>query len=266
MIEVIDLIDGKWEYDYFNEILENIDIDDDLSFVFLKWEAEVPETKFPAVLFVTSDEHHQNLTKFTDHPNVVMVFKNYYPHKYYSTKQKPLPLGYLQGFSASGEAEMSDRDIDYSFSGTVNNSGREVLHKNILELKEDGRVKYIDFYTGWAQGLSMQVYSELMDRSKIALCPHGYVSSETFRYFEAAKAGCVILSEKKPDVWYYEDAPHVEIESWNELPEILDELLSDPDKLEEIRLRTLKWWEEKCSPSAVAKYIMKERADAKIKN
>ena len=217
MIEIVDMIDGKWEYEYFEEIVKHIDLKEDLSFVFLKWEDEVPETNYPCVLFVTSDEHHQYLPKFMDHPNVKMVFKNYYPIGKDHPKLRPLPLGYLQRYSARGEKEVRDRPIEYAFSGTVNNSGREILHNNLIQLKEDGRSKYIDFYTGWAKGLDMSQYSELMDNTKIALCPHGYVSSETFRYFEAARAGCVILTEKKPDVWYYEDAPHVEIKSWNEL-------------------------------------------------
>lgn len=258
MIEIVDMIDGLWEYEYFEEIVKNIQTPDDFTFVFLKWGDEVPETTHPAVLFVTSDEHHQFLPKFVENENVVMTFKNYYPHDKHHPKMRPLPLGYLQGFCATGQTKIQDRDIDYSFSGTVNNSGREVLHRNIIDLQNDGRAKYIDFYTGWAKGLAMNTYSELMDRSKIALCPHGYVSSETFRFFEAAKAGCVILSEEKPDVWYYQDAPHVVVESWDELPQLLDELLSDPDRMETIRENTLKWWEEKCSPRAVANYIMKE--------
>ena len=266
MIEIVDMIDGKWEYEYFEEIIKNIDLEEDLTFVFLKWEDEVPDTNYPAVLFVTSDEHHQCLSKFPEHPNVKMVFKNYFPKGERHPKMRPLPLGYLQGFCADGVTKMSDRVVEYSFSGTVNNSGREVLHESLMELKEDGRRKYIDFYTGWAKGLDMTQYSELMNNTQVALCPHGYVSSETFRYFEAAKAGCVILSEAKPDVWYYEGAPHVLIHDWTELSETLDNLLSQPELLEQKRQETLDWWNEKCSPVAVANYIMKELENAKTES
>lgn len=263
MIEIVDLIDGKWEYEYFEKIISNIDIEENLSFVFLKWQEKVPNTSHQAVLFVTSDEHHQYLPEFVDHPNVKMVFKNYHPTKTSHPKLRPLPLGYLQGFCANGEIKMNERIFDYSFSGTVNNSGREILHDSLVKLKNDGRKKYIDFYTGWANGLNMTQYSELMNNTKVALCPHGYISSETFRFFEAARAGCLILSEEKPNFWYYKNAPHLVIHDWTELSVTLDNLLSQPNFLEQKRKETLKWWEDTCSPVSVAKYIIKELESAK---
>ncbi len=260
MIEIVDelTVHKCVEIEYFQEILKHIKTDRDLSFVFMRWSDKVPETKYPAVLFVTGDEHMQFLPNLVNNENVVMVFKNYYPIGQDHPKMRAFPLGYLQGYCATGEKKIEDRQVDYNFSGTTNNSGREVLHKSLVELKEDGRQKYINFYNGWAQGLDMESYSKLMENTKIALCPHGYLSSETFRYFEAAKAGCVILSEAKPDVWYYEGAPHVLIHNWTELSETLDNLLSQPELMEQKRQETLDWWNEKCSPEAAANYVMKE--------
>tara|TARA_B100001093_G_C26825051_1_gene1013620 strand:+ start:70 stop:177 length:108 start_codon:yes stop_codon:yes gene_type:complete len=34
MIEIVDMIDGKWDYEYVEEIIKNINIDEDLNFVF----------------------------------------------------------------------------------------------------------------------------------------------------------------------------------------------------------------------------------------
>ena len=111
----------------------------------------------------------------------------------------------------------------------------------------------------------MEEYSELMKQTKIAFAPNGYVSNETFRYFEAAKAGCVILAEERYDYWYYKDAPHITITDWSSVPEVIDNLLSNPEEMEYIREKTLKWWEDNCSPKAVASYIM-ENVNEKVKN
>ena len=34
MIEIVDMIDGKWDYEYVEEIIKNINIDEDLNSVF----------------------------------------------------------------------------------------------------------------------------------------------------------------------------------------------------------------------------------------
>ena len=125
-------------------------------------------------------------------------------------------------------------------------------------MTHDQHDKFVLFYQGWAKGLSMQEYAETMHNTKVALCPKGYTSSETFRYFEAAKAGCVIISEPKPNVWFYEDAPHIEIKDWLELPSILPDILQDESLLLHHHNLTKKWWNEKCSPKAVGQYITKE--------
>ena len=101
-----------------------------------------------------------------------------------------------------------------------------------------------------------------MENTKIALCPSGYTSSETFRYFEAAKAGCVLISEKKPDVWHYENAPHLTIDCWTKLPIFLELLLSRPKLLEELSEKTVNWWNAKCAPQSVASYVTQHIKEA----
>ena len=262
MIDIVDQLEGKWEYDYFKLIVDEINLDRDLSIVFMKWDQEIPDTKYPCVLFVTSDEHHKFHEKFATHPNVILTFRNYLPNAQHE-KIKALPLGYLQGFEHQ-DIKFADRKYDYSFSGTLPEPPcqptRYHLHKSLSDMKDDDREKFILFYEGWGKGLEMSDYAEIMYDTKIALCPSGYTSSETFRYFEAAKAGCAIISEKKPDVWYYEDHPHLTIDNWLRLPEYLEILFSNSERILELSNRTRKWWETKCSPKAVANYI-KEQLD-----
>ena len=266
MIDIVDQIDGQWEYDYFKSIVDNIDIDNNISFVFMKWDDDIPKTKYPAVLFVTSDEHHRFQKKFVENPNVLLTFKNYYMLNFVHEKIKPFPLGYLQGFEASNKIPILDREYDYSFSGTLPappcEPTRHNLEHSLKKLSTDKRKKFVLFYEGWAKGLSMKKYSDVMENTKIALCPSGYTSSETFRYFEAAKAGCVLISEKKPDVWHYENAPHLTIDCWTKLPIFLELLLSKPKLLEDLAKKTVNWWNAKCAPNSVAAYVAKSIKEA----
>lgn len=94
-------------------------------------------------------------------------------------------------------------------------------------------------------------YSELLMNSRIALCPRGG-SLETYRYFEALRCGAIPVSERLPDRPFYTAAPGLRVRRWAELPAVLDQLLSDRTALQAAHERALRWWNERCSPRAVA--------------
>ena len=95
-------------------------------------------------------------------------------------------------------------------------------------------------------------YSELLMNSRIALCPRGG-SLETYRYFEALRCGTVPVYERLPDRPFYTGGPGVRIGRWADLPVVLDGLLADPAGLRTAHEEALRWWEERCSPQAVAR-------------
>ena len=260
MKTITELLDGKWEYDYFNLIAQHINVRDDLDIVFMKWDQDIPKTKNKCILFVTSDEHHKYHEKFTNPTNVLLTFRNYLPEQQHP-KVKALPLGYLQGFEHPA-VDFDDREYMYTFSGTLPeppcDATRHALKFSLDRLAADEHQKFVLFYKGWAKGLSIPEYARIMYNSKVALCPNGYTSSETFRYFEAARAGCVIISESKPDVWFYKDAPHITIDNWLSLPDVLPSVLNNQDLLRRHHELSKKWWQEKCSPKSVGNYITKE--------
>ena len=95
-------------------------------------------------------------------------------------------------------------------------------------------------------------YSELLMNSRIALCPRGG-SLETYRYFEALRCGTVPVYERLPDRPFYTGGPGVRVGRWAELPVVLDRLLADPTGLRKAHEEALRWWEARCSPTAVAR-------------
>ena len=102
--------------------------------------------------------------------------------------------------------------------------------------------------------LDERAYSSRLMRSKIALCPRGNFD-ETFRLSEAAKSGCVAVTERLPARWYYRDAPAIELDSWRELPETLAWLLADPQALSVRAGATRRWWNERLSERGTAQLI-----------
>lgn len=95
--------------------------------------------------------------------------------------------------------------------------------------------------------------TELMD-SAVCLCPRGG-SVETFRWFEAMRAGCVVLCDPLPPFWFYEGSPAIELRDWDELPGVLARLHADPGELRARHEAAIVWWREVCGPAALAEQI-----------
>jgi hypothetical protein len=96
-----------------------------------------------------------------------------------------------------------------------------------------------------------------MMNAKIIPCPRGNFD-ETYRLLEAAKSGCVIVSEPLPDRWYYRDAPVLQVRHWSDLPAILQALDREPERLRDLAARTRRWWDERLSEDAIARYMVQQ--------
>ncbi len=105
-------------------------------------------------------------------------------------------------------------------------------------------------------GLFIDDYYKLLGDTKIVLSPDG-TSIDCFRYVEAFGSGCIVITTKKEDIWYYRNSPTFYINSWDELNEDLinNILLMD---LDEIYMNNLKYYIEKLSEEAVANYIIEK--------
>ncbi|HHP7244323.1 MAG TPA: exostosin domain-containing protein [Elainellaceae cyanobacterium] len=138
--------------------------------------------------------------------------------------------------------QRSDVSIDLAISSAF------VLNALHYGKKIDGRV------------LDRTAYSESMMNAKICLIPRG-TSPETFRFFEAIRYGCVLVTETLPSRWFYDRSPAIQVSNWDDMPEIVSQLLDDPSRLVTKQQEALKWWDEVCSPEAVGRYFA-ERINA----
>ena len=214
-------------------------------------------------------------------PAYVAVFKGYVPEYQNPGNIYPLPLGFVNGVTQESALPTSDRAIDVFFSGHLNRN-RIDLYREFSLLRfapkwlvesavAQPRVRnltrivfgtdfssafdnaYICFTDNFAAGLSRKAYAEKLNNAKIALCPGGFHSPETFRHYEAARAGCVVISERLPDNALYRGAPLLQVDSWGEGIALARELLSDEARLADLQRETLAWWEDHWSPEAVAR-------------
>ncbi len=250
------------EIDYFEEIaveLNKLDLPWDLSLVFCPAKDTLPPSRFRKIVFVSSQENHSAKDCTSEAADVLLTFRNYYPlTSHNNPRLRPLPLGYQAGFRPVLPLKpCSQRPLDYFWAGAIN-CNRIPLQKALdLYQLRNTRGKVI-WYDGWSAGSPRDEYAQILADSKIIFAPRGWVSPESSRYFEAVLSGCVIISEPKPNYWYYEQPPYLWPGHWELLPQFLDQLLADPQLLDEIQHYTLRYWERCCAPSVVARYVRHE--------
>ena len=184
----------------------------------------------------------------------------------------PLPLGFYRQVSLP-TTPILERSADVAFIGSLRNSERKSLLDSLGILRSPktvSRSSMASYALNWSKQRSYTVdigltsrflnagqtskgddCSERLMDSKICLCPRG-TSLETFRYFEALRYGCVLISEPVPDRWFYRDSPAIYINDWKTLPAVLDSLLGDKDRLVALHQQALDWWQSKCAPAAVS--------------
>jgi hypothetical protein len=94
-------------------------------------------------------------------------------------------------------------------------------------------------------------YAAMMMHTRICVCPRG-TRMETFRIHEGLRFGCIVISQRLPDFWFFRGSPVIQLDDWAELPGIVQALRADPERMRRLHEESLRWWREVCSPSAVA--------------
>ena len=102
-------------------------------------------------------------------------------------------------------------------------------------------------------------YSELMADTQICLAPRGS-STETFRLFEGMRQGCVVICDRVPRHWFFDDCPFIQLDDWADLSARVTELLADPQHLFQLHEKALAWWDRRCSAQSLAT-VMARRLD-----
>lgn len=238
------------------------------------------ETNIKKVLFILCDEH--NDIKSTNVNGFDFVFKTYLNSEV--SNFIPLPLGYNSEISEQPILDSFNRDYDVFFSGNLNKNRLLGLYKTLHKLNflpnsifrylykrpslqslfritfpkyfiEEKSNNYICFTNGFNSGLSKKEYAEKLSQSKIALCPKGFVSAETFRLYEALRQGCLVICEKLPSHSFYKDAPFFQIDNWKNLNKQLDAIFQM--NLKNLQERSIIYYKENLSEAATATYIVK---------
>lgn len=175
------------------------------------------------LVVLTSDEERVFPVEKLDHPNMAVWVQT--P----AAGDDPdwvLPVGWpphLPGLLR--DVPYPDRD-GWFFAGQVNNSRRKRCVETLRAL--DGRLVETP---GFTQGLPHDEYAEALTRAKVAPCPSGPETVDTFRVAEALEAGCVPVVDTQTPTddqgGYWRQVfgrGFPQVGEWSEFPALYDEL------------------------------------------
>jgi hypothetical protein len=223
------------------------------------------------ILILLSDEAGI-IPPFLD--KIHMVFRTYNHRRLYDEKKIfPIPCGYCAqtGLKSLPNPEskylnteqihknIKDRKYELFYSGQIAPNRQDMI-RNILNIKDKYK-NYVQITNGFGQGLCTKDYFDILNDSKIAVVPDGAAVPESFRYFEAFESGCIVITSYPFDNdnynhWYYKESPAIRIKDWNDLNyDMINNLLVNQEELQE---KSISYYNNYLSSTAVANYIMKK--------
>ncbi|MFK7846440.1 MAG: glycosyltransferase family 1 protein [Rhodothermales bacterium] len=193
---------------------------------------------------------------------------------------KPIPPLYTipLGYANQGEHPMIPcelRTVDVSFAGSIHHKpyapwslnkwfgtpkalARNKMVAALKQMKSAHETWCIDLkITDSFQAVrsaSPEEYARRIMNAKISVVPRGN-SLETFRFFEAMRAGCILITEELPDFWFYRKAPVIRVNDWRELNQIVADLIADPQLMQRLHAQSIGWWRDVCSSTALGQYM-----------
>ena len=182
-----------------------------------------------------------------------IVFRFYLTKNCDYSKIYPINIGYnstgKKGLKPKSVKKLSERKYNVFFMG--NKNIRPDFTDSITKIKQSFS---IHFTSGFREGVPIEQYFELLSDAKICLVPSGY-SPETFRYSESFGSGCIVITDSKDDVWYYNDTPAIVVPNWSVVTEeFLQNILNS--NIDELQQKNLEYYEKCLSPEANANYII----------
>lgn len=203
------------------------------------------------LVIVTSDEEALYPVETLPHDEKHLIFGQYHARPEFD---RVLPIGCPPGTAATlANLTQRERDVDVMWAGQDTHERR---HELLATLKDmacepgNGNIAWLAT-TGFRQGLDQAEFLESLTRTRIAPCPSGPHSLDSFRLYEALAAGALPVIETDTPHGYEapfwdrmfnsDSLPIPWVESWHDLPTIV-ERYSDPEAWRTKRDEVQAWW------------------------
>jgi hypothetical protein len=172
-----------------------------------------------------------------------------------------LPLGPREEFERVSPLEVKlagERRYKFNFLGSLTSPARYALAKTIKKELKDVR-KFLHIIAKWNKKPTRMngyvpppLYRKVLLSSVFTLCPIGH-NPESFRIFEALEAGSIPILVLDSNYREHEcknsflplmtqGAPFVFLNSWQELPAFLANILQQPERIQQMQADSMAWY------------------------
>ena len=266
IVEYYGVADAVCEWHYIHSIFDLLEFDDSVKLhvvsATVEWDCRADVVLDPNkknIIFPLHDEFSADLPQ--DWKDNAVVFKTYLTPEQEQGNVHSFPLGYNKKHVPREILPVINRPFDVFFSGHMASKLRHSYLSCVIDFFNNLKTKDrpnldINITRGFNVGMSGEDYSKGMHRAKIAVCPAGNASMETFRHYEAMRSGTIIVSPKLPETKIYKDSYICQVDDWHkDAGNTIMDLLKDLDMLQLIQDKQNDDYINRYSPQAVAKYI-----------
>lgn len=217
-----------------------------------------------ALTIITSDEEALFPVELLPHDDKHLIWGEYHARPEFD---RVIPIGLPPNTETSIKgsrlrAWMNDRDegrdLDVFFAGQNTHPRREELIDTMKAMACEpgsGNISWVAS-TGFRAGLERNDYLACMARTKIAPCPSGYHSLDSFRLYEAIAAGALPIIEcstpdaYEPEFWRalygprngsWGTFPIPWVETWEDMPELV-KIYRDRETWQHQRDKVQRWY------------------------
>ncbi len=256
---------GSWDMDFLNDVFDSLGAHHHKAFkdsiegaVFvvipgqhhyerMDWLNEHLAKHPGVVLCVVGDEESLFDLSRVKHPNI----KIWTQSRATSVKDQVsghLPWGYTREARVH-RTRTPYKALDWCFSGQVTHDRRKQCVANLAGIPNG----ILNATPGFSLGYPRDQYHELLSQSRVAVCPAGAITPDSFRIWEALEARCIPIVDavspipQRCDVtnWWptiLDQQPSFPIvHDWRDLPTIMKRLLVDWE-LNEAKMHD--WWND----------------------
>ncbi len=188
------------------------------------------------VLVLAGDECSQFPWQAVEHPNLRLWIMTPRPHLHVDSDAFFIGEGYRSNVPVvvKGVRDREPRLWDWFFAGQVTHERRQQMVAVLDHVGAHPRGNLL-CTPGFLQGMAHPTYLRMLASCKVAPCPSGPCTPDSFRFYEALEAGCVPLADAYtpagwPGYWQFVYGPGLPfpiVEDWSDLPAIMDDVLAD---------------------------------------
>ncbi|AHH20836.1 hypothetical protein NONO_c60600 [Nocardia nova SH22a] len=189
----------------------------------------------------TSDEEALFEIAKVEHPNIRWWVQTPRDRRDYAATRY-LPLGFPSHFNKLPPGK--PKQVDVFLSGQNTHDRRAQCFAALDRVDRD---KIVNETAGFTQGMPRYDYAGRMIAARVAPCPSGAVSPESFRVYEALEAHTMPIADDVSPVYsshgywtaLFPDVPFPTITNYASLPGYIDDVLADYPR---IANRITAWW------------------------